>query len=81
MTVPSSWLAGPIPAVRAGDRLDLLAVRSGERTYALPVAFGIAVLSVDERGLSVQVDEQDALAIANARAAGGTFVALLRSTR
>ena len=68
-------------SVRAGDSLDILAVRSGDRGYALPVAYALTVMSVDERTIVLQVDQDDAIAIANARAASLLLVPLLRSTR
>jgi hypothetical protein len=56
-------------------------MRSGDRAFAAPVAYALVVLEVDDRRLVVQVDEDDALAVANARSAGLQLVALLRSTR
>ena len=81
MTVPASWLAAPVPAVRSGDLLDVIAVKQGDRAYAAPVAFAVAVVSSDARGLVIQVNEDDANAIALARAGGLLLVPLLRSTR
>lgn len=81
MTVPASWLAAPVPAVRRGDLLDILAVKQGDRAYAAPVAFAVAVVSSDEHGLVIQVNEDDASAIAIARGGGLLLVPLLRSTR
>ena len=81
MVVPSAWLAAPVPRVRRGDALDLLAIRSGDKAYTVPVAYGVSVLSADERGLLLEVDENDASAIATARGAGMLLVPLLRSTR
>lgn len=79
--IPAAWLAAPVRSVRAGDSLDILAVRSGDRAYALPVAYAVTVMTVDERAIVLQVDEDDAIAIANARAASLLLVPLLRSTR
>ena len=81
MLVPTAWLAAPVPRVRRGDALDLLGIRSGDKAYAVPVAYGVAVLAVDERGLLLEVDENDASAIATARGGGMLLVPLLRSTR
>ena len=81
MTIPVAWLAAPLPRARAGDAFDIVAIRSGDRGYAAPVAYALVVLEVDERRLVVQVDEDDALALANARSAGLQLIALLRSTR
>ncbi|HEY6959767.1 MAG TPA: hypothetical protein VI814_13165 [Candidatus Limnocylindria bacterium] len=81
MTVPAAWLAAPVPAVRRGDLLDILAVKQGDRAYASPVAFAVVVVSSDERSLVIQVNEDDASAIALARGGGLLLVPLLRSTR
>lgn len=81
MNIPLSWLAAPPPRSRPGDAFDVLAVRIGDRTATVPVAYGVVVLAVDDRGLVLQVDEDDALAITNARGSGMQFIALLRSTR
>ena len=81
MHVPTAWLAVPVPPLRHGDLLDVLAVKQGDRAYVTPVAFAIAVVSSDERGLILQVDEDDASAIAIARGGGMLLVPLLRSTR
>jgi len=82
MNVPATWLAAPAPPLRAGDAIDLLALRpSADRPYAVPLAYGIAVLAASERGVLLQVDEVDASAIASARSGGLQLIALLRSTR
>ena len=81
MTIPTAWLAAPLPRARPGDSFDIVAMRSGDRAFAAPVAYALVVLEVDDRRLVVQVDEDDALAVANARSAGLQLVALLRSTR
>lgn len=81
MTIPTTWLAAPLPRARPGDTFDVLAVKSGDRAYAAPVAYALLVLEIDDRRLVVEVDEDDALALANARGAGLQLIALLRSTR
>ncbi|HYK99233.1 MAG TPA: hypothetical protein VEU77_12655 [Candidatus Acidoferrales bacterium] len=81
MTIPTTWLAAPLPRARPGDSFDIVAIRSGDRAFAAPVAYALVVLEIDDRRLVVQVDEDDALAVANARSAGLQLVALLRSTR
>lgn len=81
MTLPISWLAAPVPPLRVGDQLDILLVRHGERAYAAPVAYGVSVISSDERGLVLEVDEADAIAIGSARGSGFLLLPLLRSTR
>jgi hypothetical protein len=79
--VPSAWLAAPAPRARRGDLLDLFGMKGGDRAFAAPIAYGAAVVQIDERGLLLEVDEDDASAIASARASGMQLVALLRSTR
>ena len=81
MTVPTSWLVAPAPRLRPGDALDILAVHTGDRAFTVPVAYAVTVLSFDDRGLVLQVDEDDAIALANARGGGMLLLPLLRSTR
>lgn len=81
MTIPSPWLAAPVPSVRRGDSIDILAMRSGDKSYSVPVAYGVRVLSVNDRGIVLEVDETDATAITTARGGGLLLVPLLRSTR
>ena len=81
MTLPAAWLAAPVPRVGAGDLIDVLAVRQGERAYAVPVAYAARVVTADERGLVLELDEEGASAIAIARGGGLLLVPLLRSTR
>jgi len=81
MTVPSAWLAAPVPPVRRGDAIDILAMRAGDKAYSVPVAYGVRVLSVSEKGMLLEVDETDATAIATARGGGLLLLPLLRSTR
>jgi len=81
MTLPAAWLAAPAPRVSTDDLIDVLAVRQGERAYAVPVAYAVRVMAVDERGLVLELDEEGASAIAIARGGGLLLVPLLRSTR
>jgi len=81
MLIPTAWFAAPAPRLQRGDTLDILAVRGGDRAGVLPVAYAVSVLSADDRGLVIQVDESDASAIAAARGGGMLLVALLRSIR
>lgn len=81
LTLPPAWLATPVIGPRPGDRLDVLALRPGERANATAIAFDLLVVSVDERGLVVGCAADDATAIAVARASGLLLVPLLRSTR
>ncbi len=81
MTVPSAWLAAPVPPVRRGDAIDILAMRAGDKAYSVPVAYGVRVLSVSDKGMLLEVDETDATAIATARGGGLLLLPLLRSTR
>jgi hypothetical protein len=81
MSVPAAWLAAPVPRVRTGDLIDLLAVRQGERAYAVPVAYASRVMAADDRGIVLELDEEGASAIAIARGGGLLLVPLLRSAR
>jgi hypothetical protein len=81
MSLPAAWLAAPVPRVRTGDLIDVLAVRQGDRAYALPVAYAARVLAMDEHGIVLELDEEGASAIAIARGGGLLLVPLLRSTR
>lgn len=81
LTIPTAWLATSVAGARPGDRLDVLALRSGDRATATAIAFDLLLLSADERGLIVGCAAEDATAIAVARASGLLIVPLLRSTR
>ena len=81
MNLPVAWLAAPVPRVRTGDVIDVLAVRQGDRAYAVPVAYAARVMAADERGIVLELDEEGASAIAIARGGGMLLVPLLRSTR
>jgi hypothetical protein len=81
MHVPAAWFAAQVPRVRRGDVLDVLAVRQGERAYTVPVAYAVTVISSDDRGLVLEVDESDASAIVTAHGSGMLLVPLLRSSR
>lgn len=80
IAVPTGWLAAPLPEVRSGDSVDLLAVRSGDRPLAVAIAADLRVMGADERSITFEVDEESATAIATARASGLLIVPLLRST-
>jgi hypothetical protein len=79
IAVPTGWLAAPLAEVRSGDSVDLLAVRSGDRPFAVAIAADLRVMSADERTIVLEVDEESATAIATARASGMLVVPLLRS--
>ena len=81
LTVPTGWLAAPITGLRTGDRIDVLALRSGDRASASAIAFDLEVMSIDATGLVLDARAEDATAIAVARAGGLLLVPLLRSTR
>ena len=81
LAVPASWFAAPLTDFRAGDRLDILSLRAGERPAASAIAFDLEVMSIDERTVVLGVSAFDATAIATARAGGQLIVPLLRSTR
>ncbi|OLC20141.1 MAG: hypothetical protein AUH33_04415 [Chloroflexi bacterium 13_1_40CM_68_21] len=81
LAVPTAWLAAPLPEVRVGDSVDLIAVRQGDRPLALPIAADLHIMATDERSVVFEVDEESATAIATARASGLLIVPLLRSAR
>jgi len=81
VSIPTSWLISPIAGLRAGDRLDILALRPGEHAIATAVAFDLVVVSADDRAVIVGTGADDATALAVARASGLLLVPLLRSTR
>jgi len=81
MSLPGAWLAAPVPRVRTGDLIDVLAVRQGDRAYAVPVAYAARVMAADEHGIVLELDEEGASAIAIARGGGLLLVPLLRSAR
>jgi hypothetical protein len=80
ISIPSGWLAAPIAGLRPGDRLDILALRPGEKATATAVAFDLVVLSADDRAVIVGTGADDATALGIARASGLLLVPLLRST-
>jgi len=81
IAVPNSWLAAPLVGLRQGDRLDMLALRPGERATATAVAFDMEVISADDRTVVLGAAAADVTALASARASGQLIVPLLRSTR
>ncbi|MEP6693574.1 MAG: hypothetical protein ABJB39_02920 [Chloroflexota bacterium] len=81
MSLPAAWLAAPVPRVRAGDLIDVLAVRQGDRAYAVPVAYAARVMAADDHGIVLELDEEGASAVAIARGGGLLLIPLLRSTR
>ncbi len=81
MSIPTSWFVAPISGLRSGDRVDILALRPGERATATAVAFDLLVISADERTVTVGSGADDVTALGVARASGLLLVPLLRSTR
>jgi hypothetical protein len=81
LTLPLAWFEAPLAPVRVGDRVDLLAVRSGERSFAIPVAADLLVMDVLVDSVVFEVDEDAATAVATARASSLLIVPLLRSRR
>ena len=81
LAVPLSWLGTPVTGIRTGDKVDLLAVRMGERPLAIPLAADLRVVSVEDAALVFEVDEEAATAIATARASNLLVLPLLRSSR
>ena len=81
ISIPTSWFVAPLVGLRAGDRLDVLALRPGEHATASAVAFDLVVVSADDRAVIVGSGAGDATALGVARASGLLLVPLLRSTR
>lgn len=81
LVVPTAWLGAPVIGARPRDRIDLIAVRPGDRLTGYPVAYDLKVMSSDERALIVQIDEASAIAVAIARSSGMLLVPLLQSAR
>ncbi len=77
--VPTAWLAAPLPRIAKGDLIDIVAVRQGDKAFSLAVADGVRVMSLDERGVVLEVDENAAASIVVARGSGMLLVPLLRS--
>lgn len=81
VAIPAGWLAAPLEGVRPGDVLDLIGTRTSERATASQIARGLRVMSLDDRALIVELTEDDASAIAEARARGLSLIPILRSSR
>jgi hypothetical protein len=81
IAIPTSWFVAPIGGLRPGDRIDVLALRPGERATATAVAFDLLVVSADDRAVIVGSGADDVTALGVARASGLLLIPLLRSTR
>jgi hypothetical protein len=81
IAIPTSWFVAPIGGLRPGDRLDVLALRPGERATATAVAFDLLVVSADDHAVVVGSGADDVTALGVARASGLLLIPLLRSTR
>lgn len=81
IALPTGWFVAPITGLRPGDRLDVLAIRPGERATATAVAFDLLVVSADEHTVVVGSGADDVTALGVARASGLLLIPLLRSTR
>jgi hypothetical protein len=81
IAIPTSWFVAPIAGLRSGDRLDVLALRPGERATATAVAFDLLVVSADDHAIIVGSGADDVTALGVARASGLLLIPLLRSTR
>ena len=80
ISIPTGWLVAPIAGLHPGDRLDILALRPGERATATAVAFDLLVVAADDRAVVVGAGAEDATALGVARASGLLLIPLLRST-
>jgi Flp pilus assembly protein CpaB len=84
MVLPSGWLATPLPALAAGDRLDLLAYQPGAPlAEAAVIVSAVEVLEAPSDpsavgGLALAVTLDQASAVAYARGNGFLILPLLR---
>jgi len=84
MVLPSGWLATPLPALAAGDRLDLLAYQPGAPlAEAAVIVSAVEVLETPSDpsavgGLALAVTLDQASAVAYARGNGFLILPLLR---
>jgi Flp pilus assembly protein CpaB len=81
ISIPVSWFAAPIAGLRPGDRVDVLALKAGDRANASAVAFDLLVVAADDRAVVFGTGADDATALGIARASGQLLIPLLRSTR
>jgi hypothetical protein len=79
LAIPTTWLAAPAQGVRPDDRIDLIAVRGGDRAGGYVVALDVRVMTNDDRVLLIQTDEASAIAVAIAHTNGSLLVPLLQS--
>jgi Flp pilus assembly protein CpaB len=82
MILPAGWLAAPVPAFSAGDRLDLLAYQAGAPAGdAAIIVTAVEVLEAPDEtggGLTLAVTIEQATAIVYARGNGFLVLPLLR---
>lgn len=83
MILPSGWLVSPVPALVDGDRLDLIAYRSGDPVEEADVVVsGVEVLEAppEESGgrLLLVVTMEEAISILYSTSNGFELLALLR---
>jgi hypothetical protein len=84
MVLPSGWLATPLPALAAGDRLDLLAYQPGAPlAEAGVIVSAVEVLEMpsdpsDVGGLALAVTLDQVSAVVYARGNGFLILPLLR---
>lgn len=84
MVLPSGWLATPLPAIQAGDHLDLLAYQPGAPlAEAAVVVTAVEVIEAPSdpemsAGLALAVTIDEAAAVVYARGNGFLILPLLR---
>jgi Flp pilus assembly protein CpaB len=84
MILPAAWLVSPVPTVREGDRLDLMAYLAGQSREELGLVvsavecIGFAPGSDQAEYLTLAVTQEEAKAILFARANGYSLLVLLR---
>lgn len=81
IAIPTAWFAAPIAGLRPGDRVDVLALKPGDRATATAVAFDLLVVVADDHAVVFGTGADDATALGVARASGQLLIPLLRSTR
>jgi hypothetical protein len=80
--VPHSWLAGAPPRLSAGDRIDLLGVRPGDRAAgAIAVVLGARVVAAENDGFVLEAVSEDLAGLAIARAQNYVLLLVVHPAR
>jgi Flp pilus assembly protein CpaB len=82
LTLPGSWMAGPLYGVERGDRIDVIAYQAGQPADQAAIvlqSIEILVPPTENENLAVlAVTDGEAIALLYARANGFSLLALLR---